>query len=959
MRKNSFWKSGMAVIAAALLLCLLACTALAESFPFAGVTKSQTNVRRSPSSAAAVVDRLAGGESVIVTGASGNYYKIDYGGGSGYVFKIYVEQTYGVTLETETTAVSYPYTAQTNDKVFLRKAASTSSRKLATVPRGASVTVLGLSGSFAHVKYQGKTGYIMSTYVNLKEIVEFTLPPATPTPVPTLDPISIASSYQILQRGSSGAGVKALQSALTELGFFSGAIDSMFGDSLYTAVVAFQSRNSYPATGVMDANLQAFLYSGTVVNSRGTKTKVNTLAPIRGAVITLGKKGDAVVELQHQLTILGYYKGKDSGTYDSATRKAVIAFQKANNLTANGTVDTATWDAIFAGIETPAPVVTAQPTSIATLVPVLQRPTGPVKSGSTGGNALMVQQRLKELGYYTDNVDGKFGPASVRALTAFQQNNNLTADGVAGDSTYDVLFSWSARSADTTPTPAPIATLPPAVTATPYAVTPESYVTVRFGTTGEAVEALQRRLTELGYYNASVDGICKAADVVAIRSFQQTNRLKVDGVAGYDTQLRLYSDAAIRYGETAETSSYTTLRTGATGAAVMRLQQRLIELGYLNGMADGQYGTATYRAVRAFQRANGLSVDGAAGPQTQMILFSNAAVSAPSKATATPQPTAVSRVTPTGKPAATQKPTATPRPTATHRPTPTYWVTPTPRPTATQRASATQQSTVIVFTTPKATAATGYSTVRMGDQSNSVKTLQQRLIDLGYLTSRADGKFGTLTYKALVAFQKNNRLTTDGVAGQRTWAALTSSSAVAAKATATVKPTAIPTAAPTQAARATATPAATSRSTTGTPRAADVIYANWYTSIKAEAKIYQYATVYDFSTGISWQVHMFSFGAHADAEPLTAEDTARMERAFGGNTWNPKAVWVVFGNGKTYMASTHSMPHQVQHITTNNFPGHMCIHFPRTEAQVSAIGPYATSHQETIDKGWATTQAMK
>ena len=100
-------------------------------------------------------------------------------------------------------------------------------------------------------------------------------------------------------------------------------------------------------------------------------------------------------------------------------------------------------------------------------------------------------------------------------------------------------------------------------------------------------------------------------------------------------------------------------------------------------------------------------------------------------------------------------------------------------------------------------------------------------------------------------------------------------------------------------------------------------------------------------------------GAHADYEPLTANDTAKMLKVFGGNTWNPKSVWVVFADGSVYMASTHSMPHSVQHITDNNFDGHTCLHFPRTQAQVEAIGPYATSHQAAIDAGWAETQAMK
>jgi len=106
-------------------------------------------------------------------------------------------------------------------------------------------------------------------------------------------------------------------------------------------------------------------------------------------------------------------------------------------------------------------------------------------------------------------------------------------------------------------------------------------------------------------------------------------------------------------------------------------------------------------------------------------------------------------------------------------------------------------------------------------------------------------------------------------------------------------------------------------------------------------------------------VHIFSLGAHADCEPLTAADTSKMEKVFGGNTWNPKSVWVIFADGSIYMASTHSMPHDVQHITDNNFAGHTCIHFPRTQEQVEAIGPYATSHQNSVDTGWAATQAMK
>ena len=144
-----------------------------------------------------------------------------------------------------------------------------------------------------------------------------------------------------------------------------------------------------------------------------------------------------------------------------------------------------------------------------------------------------------------------------------------------------------------------------------------------------------------------------------------------------------------------------------------------------------------------------------------------------------------------------------------------------------------------------------------------------------------------------------------------------------------------------------------------TPTASRVQYANWYTTTKAVCRKYPYATIYDYETGISWQIHIFSVGAHADYEPLTANDTSRMLKVFGGNTWNARAVWAIFADGSVYMASTHSQPHDVQHITDNNFAGHSCLHFPRTQAEVEAIGPYATSHQNTIDAGWAKTQSMK
>ena len=52
------------------------------------------------------------------------------------------------------------------------------------------------------------------------------------------------------------------------------------------------------------------------------------------------------------------------------------------------------------------------------------------------------------------------------------------------------------------------------------------------------------------------------------------------------------------------------------------LQSRLYTLGYYTAEIDGQYGAATREAVRAFQRRNGLAVDGIVGAETRAVLFS-------------------------------------------------------------------------------------------------------------------------------------------------------------------------------------------------------------------------------------------------------------------------------------------------------------------------------------------------
>ena len=59
--------------------------------------------------------------------------------------------------------------------------------------------------------------------------------------------------------------------------------------------------------------------------------------------------------------------------------------------------------------------------------------------GSSGNTVAKIQQRLKDLGYYSDNVDGIFGENTYYAVNSFQEANGITTDGIAGNTTLERL----------------------------------------------------------------------------------------------------------------------------------------------------------------------------------------------------------------------------------------------------------------------------------------------------------------------------------------------------------------------------------------------------------------------------------------------------------------------------------------------------------------------------------------
>ena len=120
----------------------------------------------------------------------------------------------------------------------------------------------------------------------------------------------------------------------------------------------------------------------------------------------------------------------------------------------------------------------------------------------------------------------------------------------------------------------------------------------------DAVRDAQQSLANLGFYDDAVDGKFGKHTEAALRAFQRQSGLNATGHLDEYTRTLL-----LKYAE--------------EDINPKSIQQRLIDLGYLQGTADGKLGEKSTNAVKIFQRINGLKVTGTANAETVLRLFSD------------------------------------------------------------------------------------------------------------------------------------------------------------------------------------------------------------------------------------------------------------------------------------------------------------------------------------------------
>lgn len=256
--------------------------------------------------------------------------------------------------------------------------------------------------------------------------------------------------------------------------------------------------------------------------------------------LSSGMSGDSVEDLQNQLVDAGYFARSVDGEYGSSTVKAVALFQKDHGLRVTGVADEATVRSIRKsigdGYRKGGGVVLAE--------------------GNRGGDVAACQQALVVAGFL-DSADGAYGPATTRAVTAYQKDRGLPVSGVIDEETYGALTAERSAAA------------PVASREKDTEDRGESKGTVRLGDRGDQVVRLQNLLALHGFAPDTVDGVFGSGTEEKVKEFQNYHGMKADGVAGSKVWAKLES-APVFFGNykqviRMQSTAYTPYDGGGTG----------------------------------------------------------------------------------------------------------------------------------------------------------------------------------------------------------------------------------------------------------------------------------------------------------------------------------------------------------------------------------------------------------
>lgn len=201
---------------------------------------------------------------------------------------------------------------------------------------------------------------------------------------------------------------------------------------------------------------------------------------------------------------------------------------------------------------------------------------GILKEGDTGNNVIILQNKLKILGFYDASVTGSFDFVTEMAVENFQREYGLDITGIVNYETWEILF-------EETPSPFPVTVDESSRNLR------VSKPTLRLGDRGEYVRELQNDLKQILYYDGEVNGIFDEETETAVKIFQTTNKLTANGVVGVDTWSALeylYAPLSICDKNTSTTVTYIVQKGDTFYSIARNYGVSVDEIKRLNGLIN-------------------------------------------------------------------------------------------------------------------------------------------------------------------------------------------------------------------------------------------------------------------------------------------------------------------------------------------------------------------------------------
>lgn len=437
----------------------------------------------------------------------------------------------------------------------------------------------------------------------------------------------------VLRTGDSGLAVQLLQYWLADLALYDASlpavtVDGVFGAATKRAVLAFQQQAGLSADGVAGQATWVAVYGAwlDVQSDLGGSAYPGT--PLRR-----GSRGNAVRLAQFQLRLAAAnYAAVPAvavdGAFGAGTEAAVQAFQTRFGLGADGIAGPATWAkltevglAVINGLVEPEDAPGTFP--------------GTMRRGSSGTGVRALQFYLWLLAaYYAGQpglaVDGVFGADTEEAVTAWQTQAGLVADGVAGPATWQSVYTTAMRMAAS----GPVARLTPL---------PAPGEVLRAGDSGAGVAVLGQVLDFLAHWLPGVppsgggDRFTPQMET-AVRAAQAQLDLPQTGAVDTAAWRALTAAAMALFTVTPGTAAPRpegiwpgyALAAGSAGVAVLAVQRWLNALAGVDGRfafvpENGLLDAPTLAALEAYQYTAGLSPAGVVDDEVWLRLAGDAA----------------------------------------------------------------------------------------------------------------------------------------------------------------------------------------------------------------------------------------------------------------------------------------------------------------------------------------------